>query len=347
MPNRETEHNLTTSSERHRPIVNNPRLHIRACLLLGCAAVLASPPVAHAFGADEITAVASRTSDDYVRAKLPDGSFQPESYAFGEGGHWTGAVFDATLDKLSFMDVARTIAAPLEDQHYVPTRDAKTTKLLILVYWGRTSMAGQTRDSSSMQNLQKAAGTAAGAKSSNAASQAAAAAGITEPSGMACGHFEPMLSSAQVADQIDSDNALSGAMAATAAENRSRDQMDAQNAVMLGYDSLWSSTENLKGTPREFLRQDVASELEESRYFVVVMAYDFQKMWKEKKHKLLWETRVSVCQRRHNFDKDLITMTRYASQYFGQDSHGLIRKVLPDGRVEIGELKSLGAAPDR
>jgi len=37
---------------------------------------------------DQIAAVSSRVSSDYVRAKRADGTFEPEAYAFGPGGHW-------------------------------------------------------------------------------------------------------------------------------------------------------------------------------------------------------------------------------------------------------------------
>jgi hypothetical protein len=67
------------------------------------------------------------------------------------------------------------------------------------------------------------------------------------------------------------------------------------------------------------------------------MAYDFQLLWKEKKHKLLWETRFSISERRNQFDKALPIMARYASQYFGQASNGLVRTRVPEGNVDIKE----------
>ena len=72
------------------------------------------------------------------------------------------------------------------------------------------------------------------------------------------------------------------------------------------------------------------------------MAYDFQKIWKQKKRELLWETRFSIRQRGHDFDQQLTAMAQQASKYFGKDSHGLVRENLPEGRVELGELKTLG-----
>ena len=326
--------------------MNTPRLNLKICLLLGGAAITAVPPFALAFGGDDVTAVSSRTSVNYSRVRLADGSFHPESYVFAEGGRLTGAVSDASIDKLQFMDVARTVAVPLASQYYVPTRDPKTAKLLIMVYWGRTGTPEQSVDSVAKQNLQDASGAKADAKSSNDQAQIAAENRLSA-SGMACGHFDPSASVSQVADQIDADNAMTGAMAVVAAENRSRDQLIAQYAAMLGYDSLWRSAASYRGTPLEYRRQDLVNELDESRYFVILMAYDFQKLWKEKKHSLLWETRVSVRQRHHDFDRELIAMTRNASQYFGQDTHGLIRRSLPEGHVDIGEVKSLGVEQEK
>jgi hypothetical protein len=40
-------------------------------------------------------------------------------------------------------------------------------------------------------------------------------------------------------------------------------------------------------------------------------------------------------------------MAQYASKYFGQDSHGLVRRDVPLGRVDIGRMESLGEVPGR
>jgi hypothetical protein len=63
--------------------------------------------------ANDITAVSGRTSKDYVRARLADGSFAPESDAFAQGGAWKGAMKDVSIDKMTFLDVAHLIAYPL------------------------------------------------------------------------------------------------------------------------------------------------------------------------------------------------------------------------------------------
>ena len=69
-------------------------------------------------------------------------------------------------------------------------------------------------------------------------------------------------------------------------------------------------------------------------------------MRKEKKHKLLWETRFSISERRNQFDKALPLMAKFASQYFGQASNGLVRTRVPEGNVEVEEPTLIELVPD-
>jgi len=124
-------------------------------------------------------------------------------------------------------------------------------------------------------------------------------------------------------------------------ENRQNDRTDFANALMLGYDSpglIGTERGNyVRGTALSMDRDDLYAEIRENRYFVVLMAYDFQLMWKNKKHRLLWETRFSISERHNAFDKALPAMAQYASRYFGQPTNGLVRTRFPEGRVDIGE----------
>jgi hypothetical protein len=281
-----------------------------------------------------VIAVSSRVSTDYGRSRTADGKYEAEYYAFGEGGHWTSGTNDETIDKLKFMDVATMIAVPLAGQNYLPAKNPKTTKLVIMLYWGSTQ--AHIPDSAAMQNLQDANSALAGQKSQVKQQK------IAQEKGGDGGGPSAGTTAIQAALLGDADNALSGAMANASAANRSRDEANNQVAVLLGYDSAWNDSAKLRGTPLEYRRQDIGTELEEGRYFVVLMAYDFQLMLKEKKHKLLWETRFSVSQRRNAFDSVLPAMTTYAARYFGQDSNGLLRKEIPLGEVKVGPVKSLG-----
>jgi hypothetical protein len=286
-------------------------------------------------GNNDITAVASNKSKSYIRIQLPNGSFVPESYVFGRGGTWRGEKADATIDRLKFADVARVIAGPLAGQNYVPARDPSTTKLLIMVYWGTSHGEEHASESDGYVNLQGAQ-----AARDNARMEAGG-----PPSGS--GGSSVLNSYPKNADEAAADDRLTNALSAVVAENHMRDKEDYLNVAMLGYDTWWDATQKYVGTPLDFRREDLVDEIEEDRYFVVLMAYDFQQLWWKKRHRLLWETRFSIRERHHAFDKDLPAMAQYASQYFGQDSHGLIHKAIPLGRVDIGEVKSLGALPEK
>jgi hypothetical protein len=261
----------------------------RVCLLLGLAAISATPSGAGPFSAisesEKLTAVSSKAFNGYARSRLADGSFQPEAYAFGEGGPVTPplmVVRDPTIDDVSFNEIARTISVPLAGQNYLPTHDPVEAKLLIMVFWGRTT---------------------------------------------------------------GSVNSLDGP---------SVDELNAWNAALLGFDSggvsELSLEPSLPGYGTNFKmslfrqsRYEVLDALATNRYFVILRAYDFQAAWRQKKVRLLWETRFSLSERRHDFERELPAMARYASLYFGQDSHGLVRiPPIPEGRVDIGDVMSLG-----
>ncbi len=310
-------------------------LRALAGLLAGAAAL---PALAQSDG--EIAAVRSTVSDGYARVKLADGSFQPETYTFGEGGHLGGATDDPTIDKLTFMDVVRVIAEPLAKKNYVPVEDRnpENTKLLIMVYWGTTTGTAGASESIGYQNLQRSQHSKPPPTPPPAAKAAGAAGG-----GAGANQAARQNAATQSARQSEDD----GAMAEALAENFQRDQADTKNAMLLGYDEALAEMSQVGATPQTRRREDLIAEVEENRYFVVLMAYDYQALWRQKKHSLLWVTRFSVRERGADFEKLLPAMVGYASQYFGQDSHGLLRRPLPEGHVEIGEPKSLGTVPEK
>ena len=286
-------------------------------VLAGLGWFLAAIPAALAADeAGEIVAVASKASDDYLRAKLADGSFQPETYAFGPGGVWAGDASDFTIDKLKFIDVARAMVGPLASQKYLAAKDPDTAKLLIMVYWGTTWAPGPVSESLAYD-------------------------------GLAVAQQNLELAKRTGGDVKLAEDQLYTAIGGVEVENRRRDRRNAQNAAMLGYDSWWDATSHLQSTALRSRWQDMIDELEERRYFVVLMAYDFQLMWKQKKTKLLWETRFSIRERRNEFDKQVAAMAGEAAKYFGRDSHGLVHKAPAETRVDLGEMKVLGVVPEK
>jgi hypothetical protein len=283
---------------------------------------------------NDITAVASKKSKSYVRIQLANGRFIPETYVFGPGGVWSGSKADFSIDKLKFLDVAHMIAAPLASRDYVPGKDPNTTKLLIMVYWGTSHGEEHATDTQVYDHLKDTQDTLR-----NMAGERAAA-----------GTFLGKGFMGNWAARRDYESAVGDVEIAASmvnAQNDLRDQDDQLNVMMLGYDSWWQNTQKYVNTPMDFARQDLLDEIEEDRYFVVLMAYDFQALRKKKKARELWETRFSIREHHHAFNEDLPAMAQYASQYFGQDSNGLIHEAIPLGKVKVGPVQSLGEVPPK
>jgi hypothetical protein len=302
-----------------------------ACLL----AIIPAPAGICLAANDEVVAIAAKVSRDYTRKKLPDGTFEAESYAFGKGDNLSGARVDGTADKLDFMDVARTMAVPLAEKRYLPTADPKTTRLLIMVYWGTTRAPEFATDSNSHYEAQLAL-----------QSQARAVQGMkdyvnpikTNPTMS----MNPANEAAAAADGV-----VLAATIGIQAENQRREDADMKIATLLGYDSWWIKANGaMDAGPMGISKADMRSELEEDRYFVVLSAFDYQALVKSKKMKFLWEVRFSIREHGNAFDDKLAAMTEKASEFFGRDSGGLRHESLPDGKVEIGAVKSLGVVSD-
>jgi hypothetical protein len=277
-----------------------------------------------ALGEDTI-AISSKVSKDYVRRKLPDGSYAPETYAFGEGDNWGGVRLDFSADHLKFMDVARAMAVPLAQKNYIPTHDKDHTDLLIMVYWGTTLSAKKPEENMTMQKMQDAdRGQDQAQMMLNHASSASEHKAATTEVAAAAAQMRTALIELQ-------------------SENQRREDDDAKTVTLLGYDSWWLDTEAASGGgERAFRKRDMLDEVEQDRYFVVLMAYDFPSMMK-KKTKLLWEVHFSVREQGHLFDKELPGMIAKASEYFGRESGGLLHEDIEEGKVIIGPVKSLGA----
>ncbi len=307
-------------------------LRTAVCLLAGASAFPLAPVAALRADEGQITAVSARTSTDYARVKLADGTYQTETYTFGNGGRLAGPERDDTIDKLTFEDVAKTIVEPLARRRYVPQtdHDPNKTDFLIMVYWGTTTGTEDTSGSAAYENLQS--------------SQKSSLRPPPPPPPSMGSHGGPSggggAASAVLPSQSDS---MTGEMATVAALEEQREQADMRNAQLLGYDSELAQAGRTEISTFKLRRDDLMSEIEQSRYFVVLMAYDFQLLRKERKHKLLWETRFSVREKNNDFSKQLAGMAECSSRYFGQNSGKLIHSTLPEGHVEIGPFKTLAS----
>ena len=306
----------------------------RRALAAGALLVAAAPVRAAESNDGDIVSVYSSVSPAYLRTPVPGGGFKPESYAFGEGGDQGGPMKDPTIDRLPFNDVAHRIAPALAAQNYLPVkeRDPGQTDLLIMVYWGTT--IGTNRASSSPEYQ---------------IAQSLIPPPMPPPPPPPSGRPTPgAVSAAQqaAAQKAANDSALAQADILISMANRRRDRQNSENALTLGYAQEMHRTEGYEMTALRNVRRDIVDDVEENRYYVILLAYDFQMLWKSRQRKLLWETRFSVREQSHDFEKELAAMAAHAARYFGQNSGGLVRKPMPTTNVKLGELKVLEAEPE-
>lgn len=266
-------------------------------------------------GESELTAVSATVYNGYARTLLPDGSPKPESFAFGEGGLAASARRDPALEGVSFQQIARTLAPALGRQGYVSSQDPEKTDLLIMVYWGGTAADGRA-----------SGGFAMGAAPMRPPPP--------PPKVIAVGRVRVYVpNNAPLAGPPPSpDQGAYDTMASM--QNRERDRANQRTAHLLGYGEAFDRAAS-QPNGRTYL--DLVDELEDPRYYVILQAYDFRQMWKQKKHRLLWEARFSTRARGHAFDEALNAMTLTAARYFGRATKGLERVEAPAGEVKLGD----------
>jgi hypothetical protein len=291
---------------------------MRSSLRLPSVIVLAL--AAAALPAGEV-AINAQVFNGYAREQLPDGSFKPEFYSFGEGGCWSRALDDPWMERLDFMDIARVVAGPLAKANYRPALKSADAQLLIIVYWGSTQ---GSNDLDRSQSVDRATTAIAGYDRAQDPAEKSKSRGLDRkavdartPEGAA---YETMLWQLGV-------------------NNRLRDELDERNARILGYSEALERARFARNTS---LGDDILQELGSNRYYVVLQAYDFKTAAREKKLRPLWTARLSVVDE-GAFADALNRMAWTASHHFGRATDGLKRERLVS--VGLPPVKFLEALP--
>jgi hypothetical protein len=268
--------------------------------------------------AEDAVVISSTAGPEYVRPLDANGKPQPETYIFAEGKYMGGSTADAGERKVTFTDITQLLAVSLTKQNYFPTKDAASANILIRIFWGTTLIYEDPERERNIEAVNSALG---------AMQQEVASGGVADPGPMRA---------AQAAQELQA-NSVEGAL------NR--------NAALLGYKRfLDKEGRKMMASVEE---QTMRMELSEDRYFVVLMAYDYQYMLKEKRPKLLWLTRLSIRGPGNNFLEAFPALTAAGAQVYGQNLTEMKRvKVseLPSGKVKMGDIQVLGtvenAKPD-
>ena len=270
------------------------------------------------------TALYARVGNGYKREKAKDGSFKPEYYALSNGGRIYGTASDLTVDRVTYPQVAEIAMRLLARENYHYAQSKEQAKLLLVLQWGSTVAPNGMNYSTSVNDV------------------AAVLAGLP-PQGMGSFDADPSAKEAREKSPL-----LETVMLKLLMENKVRDQLNARNARLLGYFDEMNEVNDIRRWAGGGDRYaDLIADVEESRYYIVISAYDFPELGKTGKRKLLWQVRVSVRSPGNSFDDSFVAMLKSAAPYFGQDSGKLVREEQEKAKVELGDLKFLGEAKDQ
>lgn len=290
-----------------------------AALMISAAAALS------ASAGTPLVAVYSRTLHGYTRTLQPDNSYKPETYAFADGGRLDADIVDPSIDNLKFGQVAGVIAASLKRENYVATTNPRAADLLIFVSYGTTTGIDEGGYQNAMSTL------STDFRLMNDGANGTGGLANLGPNATGSGtegidFATELKNSREVAFDVSLDR--------IALANQARDRLNEFNARVLGYSEAWHDTNVMR--PYLQTARDILKEIEESRYFVVLQAYDFQALRNHQGRKLLWETRYSIPRHGVRFDEQIVDMTHFAAQFYGQNLDHLIRRHLREGRVDVG-----------
>ncbi len=308
--------------------MNDPNLSPPMKLFVPIALCLAAAATLSARTDSLTVSVRGHVDPGYRRVKLPNGSFKPERYVIANGGKFPGTTRDASFAKVSYPEVAGIVARHLAAQRYFLAQKAKEADLLIAIYWGETSPFGDGTYNQAVDTLGRAL-------SSTALDQAMEGV-VTQP-------LAERMAGNEGGGITDASN-LEYAIANVEMENRNRDLANLNNAKILGYtDAINDRREMMPWADVGGVESDLMADVEEERYYVVVVAYDFRALQQENKKAIRWLTRISIGSQGNGFDERLAQMVASAASAFGQQQ-GLHRRFYGDPRVELGELEYLGVA---
>ena len=249
--------------------------------------------------------VDSEASTSYNARKESENGAEYETYVFIKGKSYGAGFKDKSLTVPTFEEVVDTLAENMKDRNYYPSASPDQGDLLIVVHYGSTMVEQDLEDLFMLD--------------------------ATDPY---ADQSDPETFSEVYSDTFDDISDLDDIARANVAKHAN--SMDNRR---LGIGRALER-KNINQT-EEF---DLLVELEDERYFIIMMAYDYEKLRENKEKELLWTTRFSVPAIGTNFVDAYPALARAAREYYGTslEKYAKSRTHFGTGTVDIGELETVG-----
>ena len=263
----------------------------------------------------------SEASTTYNEVKENDGGAKYETYVFIKGNFYDGDFADKSLRTASFEEVAATLAENMKQRNYYPSSSPIEGDLLIVVHYGTTSVEPDLEELFMLDSTDPYAQgeTGLGGFYSEGSEE------------------EPGFS------EVYSDDFVDLADLSDFGSNNTAQHQQTMRNNRLGI-SKALNRKNITST-EEF---DLRVEMQDERYFIILMAYDYEKLRSENERELLWTTRFSVPSIGTNFEDAYPALARAASAYYGTslEKYAKTSTHFGTGTVDIGTLETVGVEED-
>ena len=252
----------------------------------------------------------SEASTTYNEVKENDGEAKYETYVFIKGNFYVGDFDDKSLRTASFEEVAATLAENMKQRNFYPSSSPSEGDLLIVVHYGTTSVEPDLEELFMLDSTDPYAQ------------------GESDDTGYSEVYSDDFV---DLADLNDLD-----------ANNTAQHRQTMRNNSLGITKAL--NRRNIT-TTEEF---DLRVEMQDERYFIILMAYDYEKLRSENERELLWTTRFSVPSIGTNFEDAYPALARAASSYYGTslEKYAKTNTHFGTGNVEIGTLETVAVEED-
>ncbi len=249
-------------------------------------------------------AVRAIASERYLERKAALDSEEIETYQFFKGRYFGPRSVNKGMEKLSFQEIVVNMAQHLAKQNYYPNPEKGKGDLLIVVHYGITDIGPNLEEGLGYTDLEDM--------------------GVSGSSG------------GSTMQQINDLANLEFALGVSESLDHGKDRNSFSTAQLLGMEAAFEGHPTLEDSRTTELR----SMLEEERYFVYLMAYDYPTILNEGKQLLLWTTRYSMRAAGTPFEAAIQNLNQVAGNYFGKNMKGLNhRRVDDQSSVDIGEIE--------
>ena len=252
----------------------------------------------------------SEASTTYNEVKENDGGAKYETYVFIKGNFYVGDFDDKSLRTASFEEVAATLAENMKQRNFYPSSSPSEGDLLIVVHYGTTSVEPDLEELFMLDSTDPYAQ------------------GESDDTGYSEVYSDDFV---DLADLNDLD-----------ANNTAQHRQTMRNNSLGITKAL--NRRNIT-TTEEF---DLRVEMQDERYFIILMAYDYEKLRSENERELLWTTRFSVPSIGTNFEDAYPALARAASAYYGTslEKYAKTSTHFGNSTVDIGTLETVGVEED-